>query len=189
MAAAIVAGRIVEEKKTIRAAKKIVLLRNEEEVDLALVDAAVVTESFIGAKALWDMERVHRLFLTRAEPGSIGLSSVGAALQPVGSEDPFGLLIELGPGGEKVKAPIAPGLILDAEVTSCRLLKPEEKVPLALFPSIIALDGEREVEVNAPEPFDLALSLEGPRVVSIPGALREASEKGVFRTDGKWKRK
>ena len=188
MAAAIVAGNIVDEEKCIRSAKKIALLRNKEEVDLALVDAAVVTESFIGARALWDMERVHQLFLTRAEPGSIGLSSIGAALQPVGSEDPFGLLIELGPGGEKVKAPIAPGLILEVEVKSCRLLKPKEKVPLALFPSIIALDGEREVEVNAPEPFKLVLSLEGPRVVSIPGVLREASEKGVFRTDKKWKK-
>ena len=188
MAAAIVAGKMVDEKKVIRSAKKIALLRNEEEVDLALVDAAVVTESFIGARALWDMERVHRLFLTRAEPGSIGLSSVGAALLPVGSEDPFGVLIELGPGGEKVKAPIAPGLILDVEVRSCRLLRPEEKVPLGLFPSIIALDGEREVEVNAPEPFELVLSLEGPRVVSIPGVLREASGKGIFRTDGKRKK-
>jgi predicted polyphosphate/ATP-dependent NAD kinase len=188
MAAAIVAGRIVDEKKIIRRAKKITLLRKGEEVDIALVDAAVVTESFIGARALWDMERVHRLFLTRAEPGSIGLSSIGGALRPVGNEDPFGLLIELGPGGEKVKAPIAPGLIVDVEVRSCRLLKPREKIPLSLFPSIIALDGERELEVNAPEPLELVLSLEGPRVVSIPGVLREASEKGFFRTDGKWKK-
>jgi predicted polyphosphate/ATP-dependent NAD kinase len=189
MASAIVAGKIVDEEKFIRSAKKIALLRNKkEEVDLALVDAAVVTESFTGARALWDMERVHRLFLTRAEPGSIGLSSIGAALQPVRSEDPFGLLIELGPGGEKVKAPIAPGLILEVEVKSCRLLKPGEKVALGLFPSIIALDGEREVEVNAPEPFELVLSLEGPRVVSIPGVLREASEKGIFRIDGKRKK-
>jgi predicted polyphosphate/ATP-dependent NAD kinase len=187
MAAAIVAGKIVDEKKTIHTAKKIVLLRNEEEVDLALVDAAVVTESFIGARALWDMQRVHQIFLTRAEPGSIGLSSIGAALRPIGSEDPFGLLIELAPGGEKVKAPIAPGLILDVEVKNCRLLKPKEKVPLSPFPSIIALDGERELEINAPEPFELVLSLEGPRVVDIPGVLREASEKGLFRINRKWK--
>ncbi len=188
MAAGILARRFVEEKKVIREAKKIAFLRNGEEVDLALIDAAVVTESFIGARALWDMEKVHGLFLTRAEPGSIGLSSIGGALRPIGSEDPFGLLIELGPGGEKVKAPIAPGLIADVEVRSCRLLKPKEKIPFSLFPSIIALDGEREMEVNAPEPFELFLSLEGPRVVSIPGVLREASEKGFFRTDGKWKK-
>ena len=186
MAAGILARKIVDETKVITKMKRLKLVEGGEEKDLALIDAAVVTESFIGARALWDMQRVSQVFLTQAEPGSIGLSSIGAALRPVQVKDPFGLWIQLGPGGEKVRAPVAPGLILTLEVKSCRVLQPGEKVPISLSPSILALDGEREVEVNAPDQFELALGMDGPRVASIPKILREASEKGFFRGGGKW---
>jgi predicted polyphosphate/ATP-dependent NAD kinase len=186
MAAGILARKIVDETKVITKMKRLKLVAGGEEKDLALIDAAVVTESFIGAKALWDMQRINQVFLTQAEPGSIGLSSIGAALRPVRVKDPFGLWVQLGPGGEKVQAPIAPGLILTLEVKSCRVLQPGEKVAISLSPSILALDGEREVEVTAPDQFELALGLDGPRVASIPGILREASEKGFFRDGGRW---
>jgi predicted polyphosphate/ATP-dependent NAD kinase len=185
MAAGILSRKIVDETKVITKMKRLKLMAEGEEKDLAMIDAAVVTESFIGARALWDMQRINQVFLTQAEPGSIGLSSIGAALRPVQVQDPFGLWIQFGPGGEKVRAPVAPGLILTLEVKSCRLLPPGEKVPVALSPSIIALDGEREVEVNAPDRFELALGMDGPRVASIPGILREASEKGFFRGGGR----
>ncbi len=188
MAAGILARKIVDEKKVTTTMKKLKLITGGEERDLALIDAVVVTESFIGARALWDMERVDQVFLTQAEPGSIGLSSLGAALRPVRSQDSFGLWVELGPGGEKIQAPIAPGLILALEVKSYRVLEPGEKVPITLSPSIIALDGEREVEVNAQDRFELALGLDGPRVASIPRILGEASKKGFFRIDGKWRK-
>ena len=186
MAAGILARKIVDEKKVITIMKKLKLLAGEEERDLALIDAVVVTESFIGARALWDMERIREVFLTQAEPGSIGLSSIGAALKPVQVRDPFGLWVQLGPGGEKVQAPVAPGLILTLEVKSWRVLRPGERVPITLTPSIVALDGEREVEVNAAGQLELALGLDGPRVASIPAILREASAKGFFRGGGKW---
>jgi len=186
MAAGILARKIVDEKKVTTSMKKLKLMAGAEERDLALVDVAVVTESFIGARALWDMQQVNQIFLTQAEPGSIGLSSIGAALRPVRSEDPFGLWVELSPGGEEVQAPIAPGLILTLEVKSYRVLEPGERVSITQFPSIIALDGEREVEVNTPDGFELALSMDGPRVASIPKILREAAKKGFFRVGGKW---
>jgi len=188
MAAGILARGVVDEKKVTMTSKKMKLLGEGEEKDLALVDAVVVTESFIGARALWDMHRVNQLFLTRAEPGSIGLSSVGAALRPFRSQDPFGLLVEVGPGGERVQAPIAPGLILEVEVKSFRHLEPGERVPIFLSPSIIALDGEREIEVNRPGQFELTLGMDGPKVVSIPRVIREASRKGFFRAGGKWRK-
>jgi hypothetical protein len=56
------------------------------------------------------------------------------------------------------------------------------------FPFIIALDGEREIEVNWPGQLELTLGLDGQKVVSIPRILREASKKGFFRTGGKWRK-
>jgi hypothetical protein len=140
-----------------------------------------VTESFIGARALWDLSKVQQIFLTRAEPGSIGMSSIGAGLRPVGRDEPIGLWIELGPGGEKVKAPIAPGLIPVVEIKNWRVLKAGERIPIEPSPSIIALDGEREVEVYSHERHELTLGLDGPKVLDIAETLHQATQKGFFR--------
>jgi len=40
-------------------------------LDLALVDAVVYDDVFIGSRAVWDMSKVHTVFLNRAEPASI----------------------------------------------------------------------------------------------------------------------
>ena len=186
MAAGILARKVVDERMVTTTMKELKLTGGGKEKDLALIDAVVVTESFIGARALWDLQRVKQIFLTRAEPGSIGLSSIGVALQPVGVQDPFGLLIELGPGGGKIRAPIAPGLIPEIEVKSYRMLEPGEIIRVEISPSIIALDGEREVEMNAADQFELSLGMDGPKVGDIPKILQEATKKGLFHVGGKW---
>ncbi len=181
IAAGVLAGKIVEPAKVTVPTKKIDLIVEGREADMALIDAVVVTESFIGARAIWDISKIRQIFLTQAEPGSIGMSSIGAALKPVEREDPIGLWIELGPGREKVKAPIAPGLIQSVEIKSWQVLKAQERVALNLFPSIIALDGEREVEIYSQARHEIMLNQDGPRVVDITATLRQASEKGFFR--------
>ncbi len=181
IAAGVLARNIVDRQKVITTSKKLTFLADGKEKDIALIDAVVVTESFIGARALWDLQKVQQIFLTQAEPGSIGLSSIGAVLKPVRRQDRFGMFIELGAGGAKVRAPIAPGLITDVEVKTYRVLKPGEKVPLVFSPAIIALDGEREVEVYSAGQFELMLGMDGPKVVDIAETLRLAIQKGFFR--------
>jgi predicted polyphosphate/ATP-dependent NAD kinase len=189
MAAGILARKVVDERKVTATMKKLRLLSRGKEIDLALVDAVIVNEAFVGARALWDLRNVKEIFLTRAELGSIGFSSIGAALHPVKTRDRYGLWIQLGPGGEKIQAPIAPGLVVDVEVKSHRLLEPGEKIPLTASTSIVALDGEREVEVNVTDQLEMSLSLDGPRVADIPKILQGAMKKGFFRVGGKWGKK
>jgi predicted polyphosphate/ATP-dependent NAD kinase len=189
MAAGILARKVVDESKVTATMKKLNLLSEGKEIDLALVDAVTVTEAFIGARALWDLRSVREIFLTRAELGAIGFSSIGAALRPVKTQDRYGLWIQLGPGGEKVQAPIAPGLITEVEVKSYRLLESGEKIPLTASTSIVALDGEREVEVNATDRLELSLSLDGPKVGDIRKILQGAMKKGFFRVGGKWSKR
>jgi predicted polyphosphate/ATP-dependent NAD kinase len=181
MAAGILARKVVDERRVTMTMKKLNLLSRGKEIDLALIDAVMVNEAFIGARALWDLRSVKEIFLTRAELGSIGISSIGAALHPVKTRDRYGLWVQLGPGGEKIQAPIAPGLIVEVEVKSHRLLEPGEKIPLTASTSIIALDGEREVEVHTTDQLELSLSLDGPRVGDIPKILHGAMKKGFFR--------
>lgn len=185
IAAGVLAKNIVDPQKVTLTTKKMKFLADGKEKDIALIDAVVVTDSFIGARALWDLQKVKQIFLTQAEPGAIGLSSIGAVLKPVRREDRFGLFIELGPKGEKVKAPIAPGLIIAVEVKSYRVLELGEKVPLTFSPSIIAFDGEREVEVYSTGRFNLMLGMDGPKVVDIAETLYQAIQKGFFHLRGK----
>jgi len=89
MAAGILARKVVDERIVTTTMKKLKISAEGKEKDLALIDAVVVTEHFIGARAIWDLKRVKQVLLTRAEPGSIGLSSIGAALYcPWGAETP-----------------------------------------------------------------------------------------------------
>ena len=49
--------------------------------DMALVDVALSRERFVASRAIWDMNTIYEVFLSRAEPASIGLSSIGACLE------------------------------------------------------------------------------------------------------------
>lgn len=145
--------------------KRIVLARDGIEKDIALVDVAIISQSFIASRAIWCLKSLRRLFLTRAESCSLGLSSIGARLHPVRATDPFGLDILFGPHGTHVEAPIAPGLIEKAEVQSWQLLPLEKSIPLVLSQGTIALDGEREIEIPQQQQWTLVLDQEGPWVV------------------------
>ena len=54
-----------------------------EDVAAGIVDAAVSNQMFVGARAVWDTKTIQSMFLTRAEPASIGLSSIGSRIMPI----------------------------------------------------------------------------------------------------------
>ena len=184
IAAGILARRIVTEEKAVSASKKITVVSAGGETDLALVDAVLVDDLFIGARALYEEEKIRQVFLTQAEPGAIGISSLGAVLHPFHRQDPLGLIIELGPDGKRVRAPIGPGLIRDVPVKSFRIWPLDEKILLPASPATIALDGEKEIEINRGDRYELVLSQEGPNVVNVPEVLREAAKAGFFALEG-----
>ena len=55
--------------------------------EIALVDAAIVTERYIGARALWRTETFRELLVTFADPMVIGMSAIAGLLQPVSRRD------------------------------------------------------------------------------------------------------
>ena len=79
--------------------KKIVVRVNGHE-EIALVDVAVVTERYIGARALWRTETFRELFVTFADPEVIGMSAIAGLLTPVTRLDPHGLHVRLAPEDE-----------------------------------------------------------------------------------------
>ena len=71
-AGAVASGAVPVEFAT-RRSKRLDVLIDGELADIALVDAAVTTQIFVGARAVWDPASLVEMFLTRAEPASIGL--------------------------------------------------------------------------------------------------------------------
>ena len=62
-----------------------------------------------------------------------------------------------------------------------QILAPGEEIEVFHKPSVIALDGEREVTVKASDQVKVRLQSDGPPVVDIERTIREAVSKGFFR--------
>ena len=184
MAAAVVARELLGRSSTVSRRKKIEILNGGELVDMALIDAVVTTDNDIGAKAIWDIERIRQIVQTFGSLENIGLSSIGGALIPVDHSENCGLSLELGDGDVTVLAPIAPGLIREVPLKSVRRIAIGEDVEVSVTPSIIALDGERHIRVKPGERFRIRLSQNGPECVDIRKTMALASKMGLFRLDG-----
>ncbi|MFN8489681.1 MAG: NAD(+)/NADH kinase [Caldilineaceae bacterium] len=154
---------------------------NEAVRDMALVDAVVYAEQFIASRAIWDESKIREIILTRAEPGNIGLSSVGAHLLAGDYPANYGLYLKIAPEGRKVIAPIAPGLMRPVAIAEHRLLPPGEDLVLTHTEScVLALDGEREVEMRPGATTHLRINPNGPRVVDARKAIAIAARGGKF---------
>lgn len=174
LAAGVVASGVVTGSPAVQPTKKLVVYKNGKPVDIALIDAVVMKDSFIGARAVWEMNRAVKIFVTRGEAHNIGMSAIAGNLVPVGIKEQCGLVVEIGTGGVMVAAPIAPGLIKEVPIQSYRHLNIDEEIEIINVPCIIALDGEREVEVGKEEKVSIKLTFQGPNVIDVEAALREA---------------
>ena len=176
ISAGAMATGIISRDEACNRSKRIDIYVDGTRRDDALVDAAVSTQMFVGARAVWDTSTLHAMFLTRAEPASIGLSSIGSRIMPIPIDEEYGLYIRLdgepGPNATTVRAPIAPGMISDVKILDWRKLSPGEKIEIDLQPGTIALDGEREVELLPDQKVYASLSMDGPWVVDVPKAMR-----------------
>jgi ATP-NAD kinase len=149
--------------------------------DIALVDAAIYDERFVASRAIWDGAKIKQVILTRAEPGNIGLSSIGAHLLQGDCPPGHGVYLRLDVTGQPVRAPIAPGLLQTVYVAEYRLLAPYDEVTIRHERScVLAVDGEREIELRAGASARLRLNPSGPRVVDPRKAIALAARAGAF---------
>ena len=197
LAAGLVAqGSLMAEWVTVLS-KTLAVYVDGEYRDLALVDVALSRERFVATRAIWDLDTLYEVFLTRAEPTGIGLSSVGARLEPVSINDAGGLHYVLGhnwneaeddPAGEDsqsisvtVLAPIAPGVVPAVPIARWRRLAEGERIEVERRHSSVALDGERAFTVTPEQQVEISVQRNGPPVVQVERALTLAVEQGLFR--------
>lgn len=170
-AGAVASGKVDPDKATTHHTRLEVYLDGDLR-DIALVDLAVSRERFVGARAIWDISTLHELFLTRAEPTSIGLSAIGARLKQLSPQEELGLYIQLGKGQTIEAAPVAPGLVQDVEISLWKTIETGGPgVSVDLRPATIALDGERSFSLSSHSEVEVRLSKDGPRVIEPEQAL------------------
>ena len=183
LAAGLVAKRLVPLSEVASTHTRLEVILDGKMVDLALVDALVYDSVFVGSRAVWDMDKVRTVFLNRAEPENIGISSIGGQIHPVGPADPMGLCLELGGNGRAVIAPVAPGMIREVLVSAQSVMQIGEEFKIRLTPSVLALDGEREVEIRQGQQAAIRLGEAGPTVVDVTRTMKAAMQRNIFTSD------
>ena len=181
LAAGLAASGDIDGPGTIIRTKKLTIFKCGQPADIALIDAVVLQDNFIGSRAVWDTERIKQIVVTRGEPQNIGISSIAGHLDPIGISEPRGLAIDFEGDEIVVLAPIAPGLIRPVRLHGYRPVALDEEIAIGHIPCVIALDGEREVEVRPGETAAIRLDSGGPNVVNIRNILRQAVASGFFR--------
>ena len=188
MAAGLLARRDLDWRGVSVVSKTLEVYVDGQYQDMALVDVALSRERFVATRAIWDMSTIFEVFLTRAEPTSIGLSAVGARLAPLSLAEEGGLFYRLGGPGRvggtgsavTVMAPIAPGMIPRVPISEWRRLADGERVLVDRRQCTVALDGERAFSVMPNQQLEVVVRRNGPPVVQVEAALREAAAQGLF---------
>lgn len=162
-----------------RQAKLIHVEIDGEADDVALIDAVVTSERFVGARALLDSHHWQHALVTRAEPSAVGVSAVAGLLKPICDSRDEALCIDFGPGARELNAPIAPGLYQMVNVTEYRTVELGENVQFA-GPGVLALDGERERGLKPGQIATLRVLRDGPWVIDVEKALNLAAQCRLF---------
>jgi hypothetical protein len=175
-----VAGEAITQMPCLR------ILRESEPIDLALVDV-VSYAGGTGARAVWQIDRVRQLVTTRVRPGTIGLSAIAgyAGFEPPAPD--VALALTIGDSEQTVLTPIAPGLVLPVGIRDHRWLAHGEMVRVVPVPCVLALDGERELDVRRGMLIDIQHDQHGPFVVDVGRALELGVTQGLFTTEARRK--
>ena len=179
MALGLIAAGKVASRLVATQAKVIDVDIEAEEQDIALIDAVITRDAFIGAKALLDPSQLKEALLCRAEPAAVGITSLGGLVRPVSDKDDFGLHLTFTKGGRQLLAPMGPGMFAKVEIGKTRLVKFDQAVK-AQGPSVIALDGERERVIAPGQRIEMRISRRGPWVVDLAATLQRAAKQKIF---------
>ena len=153
--------------------------------DIALVDAVISTDRYIGARALWKPENLSAVYLTFADPQAIGLSAIGGLLQPVGRRDPGGLAVQLADAQQvpalRLQAPIAPGMVRAVPIAHWQAMPADQPFAVAQQGGVVALDGERELTFDDGDRVQITLRENAFPTVDVARCMQIAAADGLLR--------
>lgn len=179
-AAGLIASGAIALHDVARQAKTIHVQIDGERDDLALIDAVLTEERFVGARALLEADLLRMALLTRADPAAVGITSIGGLISPLKDSADQGLMLTLGTGHSAIRAPIAPGLYARVRVAASRTVEFGETVTVT-GPGVLAFDGERERVLKPGQHARLTIQRDGPWVIDVAKTLALAAASGAFR--------
>jgi predicted polyphosphate/ATP-dependent NAD kinase len=183
------AGRIAPDEALL--ANKLLEVRIEGDghatrQDVAIVDAVITHDRSVGARALWKTGSLAAAYLAFCEPEAIGLSSIGALLQPVGRRERGGLAVQIAAHATDaltlLHAPIAPGLVLPVPIAGWQRMAPGEPLPVQQAAGTVALDGERELAFETGQRVAVTLREGAFRTLDVARCMAAAARDGLLRT-------
>ena len=185
LAAGAVAQRLVEIPTVAIRHKWIQVLVNGEPRDRALVDVAAVRGQFVGARAIWGLENLRLIMVTRAAPTSIGISAIAAAIARLTPSEPRGMVVNLAQPDETpwrtVRAPLGPGLVPRIGLASAEPLQVGQAHEIVVDePWVLALDGERETLLHPGDHLSLLLRDDGPWIVDSQRVMAQVAAQGTL---------
>jgi predicted polyphosphate/ATP-dependent NAD kinase len=181
-AAALVASGRIPLAEVSRQQKVIRVEIDGEADDLALIDAVLVNERFVGARALLNPENLSSALLTIADPAAVGITAIGGLLNPLTEQADDGMQLEFAAEGEAasvVRAPIAPGYYREIGIREHRRI-PFNQSLRCEGPGVLAFDGERERVLKPGQQATLTVERTGPHVIDVPATMRLAASRGCF---------
>jgi hypothetical protein len=168
---------------------RLLVKRRGAVVDMALIDVVVSNDLFVGTRAIWEISRIQEIFSSRGRPSNVGFSSIVGCFRPLDPERAEGLHLLLGEEGrdgtgQKVMAPIAPGLIRAVSIHQAQALRMGEPLQISHYPCTLALDGEREIFAGGEQAVEVELTPDGPFVLDHERILEHAAREGLFQVEG-----
>jgi len=177
---AVALADVAEQQKVIR-----VEIEGEKD-DLALIDAVLVAERFVGARALLNPDSLKSALLTIADPAAVGITAIGGLITPLDSRVDLGMRLEFGDhegeeatAGHIVTAPIAPGYYQDVKVSGHSMVN-FSQILRCTGPGVLAFDGERERVLKPGQQATLSVTRSGPIIIDVAATMRLAAERGCF---------
>ncbi len=173
-------GRLVDaEANGLKRRVKVLHVKTPRGEDVGLIDAVLLRRDHVGNLLPFDAARIAQIFLSRAEPNSIGMSPIGGLIHPVYAEDDFGLLVSTHPQAEPLLAPLSPGLFAPVPVKQVSEIAFD--VPVVFpGPGVIALDGDRDHKLLDADRATVTLRRDGPYVIDVEAAMRWAVAQGIM---------
>ena len=161
--------------------KRFVVERDGEPMDVALIDVAASDHLEVGARALWEPERLNALVLSQGLPTRIGLSAIGGMLEPIGPREKAGLHVQFKArekGGRSIRAGILPGVLAEVNVKKFSRLNIGEAVSIPAGTGALAMDEERETVMRKGRHWAVRLQKDGPWRLDARGREAKLAERG-----------
>ena len=180
VAAALIAQNTTWVDDLAQRSKRVVVRVDDANIDTmpdeyALVEAALIDTTFVGARAVADPASIRWVVAALAEPASTGLSSIAGRIHPVGHADAGGVLLRLGPNAQRrVRVPLAPGSFATLDVESVEPLRLSTPIDLPAG-GVLAYDGERNTPVGPEARITVSIDRSGPRLIDVDATLRRAA--------------